>query len=535
MKKIKTKFNFSVRILALFIVAFLTFWLIPSNLVFADEADTTPPTITLIGDNPVTIDVGSTYEDAGATAIDDVDGDLTGSIVVANNVNTSVADSYTVTYNVSDSAGNAAVEVVRTVNVVELIYHNTLGIEIGEWTTDEEGESGRQTYFSVGSDCIGRQYRLIISGTGNIFPSSFGDTTGFITDTTWYHVTNFSVILEPGEYTATLYIGDDLNNDYVLDPGEAFFEYSEGFTITTEQPDGSGTLDVSPGISGGNTTVSIHGINSQGMNILLWIFKFDGTLEQLIEIGDNSDGNEVFQYLVYGTIPDFEGEVPDVSQLEGFFTIDSNDWYKDVNVILQQGNYFAIVFPIVENSGPDDFLIKEFSVNDGIYVPVSNPILSTDKADYSPGETVPIAGTGFLPNAAYTIVVTRPDGSIVMGDGSYRTGSDIISADNNGNFTYYYKLDGIEGKYLVRAVDSAGNTVAETDFTDSERIAASENPIPGIGSPVQELAFTGIDPTIPISGAAAAIIGLILIIIPLRNKQQRNWKHALGYCDREDS
>ena len=38
---------------------------------------------------------------------------------MASTVDTTALGSYTVTYNVSDAAGNAAVEVVRTVNVVE--------------------------------------------------------------------------------------------------------------------------------------------------------------------------------------------------------------------------------------------------------------------------------------------------------------------------------------------------------------------------------------------------------------------------------
>ena len=80
--------------------------------------DTTAPVITLLGDNPAEVIEGLTYTDAGASASDDIDGDLTESIVVVNNVDTSVIGSYTVTYNVSDAAGNAADEVVRTVNVV---------------------------------------------------------------------------------------------------------------------------------------------------------------------------------------------------------------------------------------------------------------------------------------------------------------------------------------------------------------------------------------------------------------------------------
>ncbi|MDD3048521.1 MAG: DUF5011 domain-containing protein [Bacilli bacterium] len=81
-------------------------------------ADTTIPTINLIG-GAVTLEVGSVYNDAGATATDNVDGDLTASIVTTNPVNTAVVGVYTVTYNVSDASGNAALPVTRTVNIVD--------------------------------------------------------------------------------------------------------------------------------------------------------------------------------------------------------------------------------------------------------------------------------------------------------------------------------------------------------------------------------------------------------------------------------
>lgn len=80
--------------------------------------DTVPPTITILGDNPATVQCGSTYTDAGATANDDRDGDITANITVTNNVNTSVVGSYTVEYSVSDAAGNTTTA-VRNVNVVD--------------------------------------------------------------------------------------------------------------------------------------------------------------------------------------------------------------------------------------------------------------------------------------------------------------------------------------------------------------------------------------------------------------------------------
>ncbi|EGV52461.1 immunoglobulin-like domain-containing protein [endosymbiont of Riftia pachyptila] len=48
-----------------------------------------------------------------------MDGDLSSSVAVSGSVNASVLGSYTLTYNVSDAAGNAATAVTRAVNVVD--------------------------------------------------------------------------------------------------------------------------------------------------------------------------------------------------------------------------------------------------------------------------------------------------------------------------------------------------------------------------------------------------------------------------------
>jgi len=91
-----------------------------------EGADVTKPVISLIGSSSVTVTEGGTYNDAGATASDDVDGDLTSSIVVVNPVDTNTVGTYTVRYNVSDSAGNAADEVTRTVEVVATVIQSTI-------------------------------------------------------------------------------------------------------------------------------------------------------------------------------------------------------------------------------------------------------------------------------------------------------------------------------------------------------------------------------------------------------------------------
>jgi hypothetical protein len=47
---------------------------------------------------------GASYTDAGATALDNIDGDITNKITTNNPVDTAIPGNYTVIYNVSDAA-----------------------------------------------------------------------------------------------------------------------------------------------------------------------------------------------------------------------------------------------------------------------------------------------------------------------------------------------------------------------------------------------------------------------------------------------
>ena len=78
--------------------------------------DETPPVITILGDNPLTITEGDTFTDPGATALDDVDGDITGSIVVTGSVDANTPGEYVLTYSATDEAGNTGTA-TRTVIV----------------------------------------------------------------------------------------------------------------------------------------------------------------------------------------------------------------------------------------------------------------------------------------------------------------------------------------------------------------------------------------------------------------------------------
>jgi hypothetical protein len=86
-------------------------------------ADMTGPVITLVGDNPLSLVEGGTFEDPGATATDDVDADVT--VTVTGSVDPELSGSYTLSYDAVDSAGNAAETVER---VVEVVFEGQLAL-----------------------------------------------------------------------------------------------------------------------------------------------------------------------------------------------------------------------------------------------------------------------------------------------------------------------------------------------------------------------------------------------------------------------
>lgn len=77
--------------------------------------DKIAPIITILGNNPATSTIGTTYVDRGATAFDDIDGAR--EVIATGTVNTLIAGVYAVTYTANDLSGNIATS-TRVVNVI---------------------------------------------------------------------------------------------------------------------------------------------------------------------------------------------------------------------------------------------------------------------------------------------------------------------------------------------------------------------------------------------------------------------------------
>ena len=124
------------------------------------------------------VNLGDPYVDAGATAWDVLDGDITANIQVTSNVNTNVQGIYTVTYNVKNSQGISAIPKVRTVNVItstppEIVLNGINPVTILKGNT--YGDAGATAWDELDGDLTSS-----IQVTGTVNPNIAGIYTQLI-------------------------------------------------------------------------------------------------------------------------------------------------------------------------------------------------------------------------------------------------------------------------------------------------------------------------------------------------------------------
>jgi Cu/Ag efflux protein CusF len=152
--------------------------------------DTVFPVITILGDNPAIVELGSSYTDAGATS----DGGET--VSTSGTVNTDVVGTYTITYSASDAAGNTTTA-TRTVNVVDttapvvtLTGATSVSVELGgtytelgATATDASGAVSVVVSGTVDTDTVG-SYTVTYSSTDASGNTGSATRTVNVVDTT---------------------------------------------------------------------------------------------------------------------------------------------------------------------------------------------------------------------------------------------------------------------------------------------------------------------------------------------------------------
>ena len=103
-------------------------------------------------------------------------------------------------------------------------------------------------------------------------------------------------------------------------------------------------------------------------------------------------------------------------------------------------------------------------------VPTGGEAIQTNKFNYAPGEDVYITGIGFAPLCDVYVRVTRPDGTVIKGDGTSTPGMDIVTTDGSGNLASAYIRQGssISGEHVVDVLDGEINVVGFAIFHNPE-------------------------------------------------------------------
>ena len=254
----------------LFEISVIEQLLILAGIVLADtissETSTPPdsvsPVITVLGDNPATVELGDVYTDAGATA------DTGETVVTSGVVDTNTVGAYTLTYTATDAAGNTGTA-TRTVNVVDttspdIIINgvNPVTIELGSVYEDAGATVTDLDSFTLTTDsdvdtsAIGT-YSVIYTATDASGNSASETRTVFVEDTTAPVITSpssFSVeenqtsigtveVTDAGNVTFSVTGSDNIVIDengilsFITAPD---FETQAEYTITVTVTDESG-------------------------------------------------------------------------------------------------------------------------------------------------------------------------------------------------------------------------------------------------------------------------------------------------------
>ena len=144
------------------------------DVTVTTTADDTPPDMILDGSDYITITVGATYADEGATCYDRVDGDIDVT-VDGDRFDTSMPGRYTVTYSCTDAAGNEATELTRTV-VVEALPPLVITIQGSNPVTITVD----MTYIDEGATCknnVDGSIPILIDDSNTVNTSIVGNYT----------------------------------------------------------------------------------------------------------------------------------------------------------------------------------------------------------------------------------------------------------------------------------------------------------------------------------------------------------------------
>jgi len=406
--------------------------------------DTTPPVITLSGPGTLTLEVGSGFTDPGATAYDETDGDLTGEIIVDSNVDVLTLGTYTVTYDVSDAAGNAAAQVVRTVHVVDTtapvitrLGDAEVSIEAGSAYTDpgataSDNYDGDLTSAIVVDNDVDAAEPGVYTVTYDVADSS-GNAATQVVRTVYVVDTATPVITLLGPATVTLEVGSAFT-----DPGATAYDATDGdltgaivvgsnvnvlalgaYAVTYNVTDSSGN-------AAAQVVRTVHVVDTTAPaitrlgdpEVILQVGStytdpgaaasdnYDGDLTPAIIVANNVDATEIGVYTVTYDVADSSGNAaaqvaravhvvdtttPVITRLgDGEMTVEVGSAYTDPGAAAYDATDGDLTDDIVVANNVDVFVIGTYAVTYDVTDSSGNPAVQVVRTVHVVDTTSPV-------------------------------------------------------------------------------------------------------------------------------------------------
>jgi hypothetical protein len=465
--------------------------------------DTVPPVITIIGDNPYTLERFDVYTDPGATT--DLGSTLTTDLTNVNNILVH-GSSFDVVYTAYD--GNTTVQSTRTVNVVDttppvitilgdnpyimqpLYYFPDLdpgvSVDIGTTlistlNTVNNTQPGSYTVTYTASDGINpdvSKTRIVsVNDTFSPVITIAGDNpltlerysvyidqgvtvdVGSILTSTISTVDNTAV----GSYTVTYTATDNINPDTVvsrivnvIDTSAPIVTLNGANPLTIERF--ATFSDVDPGVS----------IDANGTLVSVDISQFDNTLQGSYTVtynvvDDQNNANVITRnVIVEDTIP----PVVTLNNESTSYTLQRyGDWSAmDPGVTVDRGSYVDSV--TVDNTSTG-LKIVTYTVKDGTNTTQINRVITVVDT---------IAPVGSINNPSYQLErfgVFSDPGVTGLDAGTYLVGTDLSNVDatlpSGSTFDVVYDLgDGTNNTYIIRNVTVVDTTPPDIIVTGGD-------------------------------------------------------------------
>ena len=278
--------------------------------------DNIAPTIELKGEDTIKLLVGDKYEEKGASANDNIDGDLTNNIEILGSVDTSKTENYEIEYRIRDSAGNQATA-KRKVIVSEKKKIAT--------TTSKSGLPVLMYHFFYDKN--------VSSGKDNNYMeiSDFEDQIKYLTDNdfyfpTWQEVEDYiegKINLPSKSVVITVDDGDDSFFELAVPIIQKYNAKATSFVITSWY--GYRANNKQANISYQSHSDCMHeGANGKGV-MLSW--SYDKIMEDVKQSSKTLGGSTVFCY-PFGHYNDLDKKVLKDAGYRLAFTTEGGRVYK---------------------------------------------------------------------------------------------------------------------------------------------------------------------------------------------------------------